>query len=83
MKKNEYIKKYWREEDVTFYIHFVDDFAVSQIEVYLDKTVVLTQENPIHEDSFLYDQKLSDIQLDKTDFISETEFNVIWNMIKQ
>ncbi len=30
---NVYIKKYWEEEDVLFYLHFINNIAIRQIEI--------------------------------------------------
>ncbi|RKR05245.1 hypothetical protein C8C83_4584 [Flavobacterium sp. 90] len=73
-----FVKKYWDEEDVLFYIHFQDDEAVRQIEVKSEEKICLTLEEPIKEESMLYDQKLSELDLEESDFITEEEFNQFW-----
>ncbi|PIF34834.1 hypothetical protein CLU81_5501 [Flavobacterium sp. 9] len=79
--KEDFIKKYWDEEDILFYIHFQDDEAVRQIEVKSDEKVYLTLEEPIKGESMLYDQKLSELDLEKSDFIREEEFNQVWKKV--
>ncbi|NPD80803.1 hypothetical protein HPS57_02265 [Prevotella sp. PINT] len=79
MKGNIYIKKKYDDENVVIYIHFQGENAVRQIEVYPDNIIKLSEELPICGDTFLYDQDFSDIVWDSEDFITEKEFNKIWN----
>lgn len=77
--KEDFIKKYWDEDDILFYIHFQDDYAVRQLEIKLDEKIHLTLEEPINEEYMLYDQKFSDLDLEKDDFITKEEFNLAWH----
>lgn len=79
--KEDFIKKYWDEEDVLFYIHFQNDEAVRQIEVKSEGKIYLTLEEPIKGESMLYDQKLSELDLEEADFITEEEFNQFWEKV--
>lgn len=79
MKGNIYIKKKYDDENVVIYIHFQGGNAVRQIEVYVDNLIKLSEEQPICGDAFLYDQDFSDICWNSDDFITEKEFNEIWN----
>lgn len=74
-----FVKKYWVEENVLFYIHFQNGEAVRQIEETSKGRVLLTSENPHQGDSMLYDQSLNELELNESDFITEEEFNKIWN----
>jgi len=74
-----FVKKYWKEEDIMFYIHFQNDEAVRQIEITSRRKVLLTLDNPQQERSMLYDQSLSDLDLQESDFITEKEFNKAWS----
>ena len=74
-----YIKKSWDEENIEFYLEFENDYATKQIEIHSDTTVRLSTEHPIAGDCFLYDQTLSDLELEPQDFIMEEEFYKIWN----
>lgn len=74
-----YIKKWWDEEDIVFYLEFENGYATKQIEIHGDMTVRLSTERPIVGDYFLYDQTLSDLELEPQDYISEEEFYRIWN----
>lgn len=77
-----YIKKHWVEEGILFYLQFVEDNAIRQIEVHLDKTIFLSIEHPNCGDSFLYDQGLSMLDLLPEDFISKEEFENVWQSRK-
>lgn len=73
-----FIKKYWTEEEILFYIHFRNGEAIRQIEESSKGKVLLTLENPYSGDSMLYDQSIDDLDLNKSDFITEQEFNKAW-----
>ena len=75
-----FVKKYWKEEDILFYIHFQNEKAVRQIEVSSICKVLLTSENPYQGESMLFDQSFDELELDKSDFITEEEFNKVWNI---
>lgn len=77
--KEVFVKKKWDEEDVLFYLHFQNDEAVRQVEVTPSSKLKLTISNPLNGDSMLYDQRLDELDLKETDFITEEEFNKIWN----
>lgn len=79
VKQRMYIKKYWDEENVMFYLCFEGEEAVKQIEVTSDRTIFLSKDHPIEGDYFLYDQSLSDLDLNEEDFISEEEFDEAWS----
>lgn len=74
-----FVKKYWDEENILFYIHFRDGEAIRQIEETSKGRVLLTSENPHNGESMLYDQPLEELKLNDSDFITEEEFNKIWN----
>ena len=75
--KNIFIKDYWEEEDITFYVHFIGQIAVRQVEVSTNKVLLTTFEKPLNGDAMLYDQELNDLDLNQEDFISEEDFNKI------
>ena len=77
--KNKFIKKYWDEENLWFYIHFQDEWAVRQLIIGPDRRTYLTEGDPIQGDEILYDQKLEELELEEKDFVSEDEFNAAWN----
>ena len=62
-----------------YYLHFVGENAVRQIEVHPDKTVRLSVEHPLCGESMLYDQDFISLELSPDDFISREEFESIWN----
>ncbi|MDD6209891.1 MAG: hypothetical protein PUB21_04715 [Bacteroidales bacterium] len=80
--EEKYIKKYWEEEDILFYLHFRDDFAVRQIEESSKGRIYLSEERPVIGEYMLYDQRLSDLDLTETDFITEQEFEKEWKKEK-
>lgn len=77
--KDLFIKKYWDEEEILFLLHFHNNEAVRQIEVFKGKTVYLSLDNPIQGDSMLYDQSFNDLEVNDSDFISKEEFESEWN----
>lgn len=76
-----FVRKEWEEESTIFYFHFIDDYAVRQIEINsVGEKVFLDEKTPVNGDYFLYDQQLSDMneELLPNNFITEEEFNNIW-----
>lgn len=76
-----YVKKYWDEEDTTFYIHFVGEDAVRQIEVCSGVSVCVSVEGPIYGEHMLCDQDLHSLHFSACDFISKSEFDNIWDTL--
>jgi hypothetical protein len=74
-----FVKKYWEEENVLFYVHFHNGATIRQIEKTSEGTVFLSSENKQQGEPILYDQSLDDLDLNESDFITEVEFNTIWN----
>lgn len=77
--KELFVKRYWSEEDVLFYLHFQNGEAIRQVEITPTSSVKLDSSNPLIGDSMLYDQTLEELDLKDSDFITEEEFNMIWN----
>ncbi|TPG40250.1 hypothetical protein [Flavobacterium pectinovorum] len=77
--KNVFIKKNWEEENILFYLHFQDGEAIRQIEIKENEKLFLSSDTPQIGDSFLYDQSLDELDLQESDFITENEFDKIWN----
>lgn len=77
--KEKYLKKYWPEEQILFYVHFVDGKAVRQIEWTIRGKMFLTTEEPVQGDSILYDQHLDDLGAAPADFITAEEFERVWS----
>jgi len=77
--KEVFVKKYWNEDGVLFYLHFHNNEAVRQLEVTSKGKVFLTLEDPQRGESILYDQSLDDLDLEESDFITKEEFDRIWN----
>ena len=76
--KDQFIKKYWEEENTLFYVHFHNSMAVRQVEVRPDKKVFLSAEHPDADDTTLYDQSMDDLALEGKDFITGKEFDQVW-----
>lgn len=76
--KEVFVRKYWAEEDVLFYLYFQNGYAVSQIEVTKDSKVFLSTKNPQRGESMLYDQSLEDLDLNEDDFITKEDFMKVW-----
>ena len=74
-----YVRKYWEEEKVMYYLHFVGENAIRQIEVEPDKTIYLSTEHPICGNYALYDQDLSLLELTPADYITREEFEEVWH----
>lgn len=74
-----FIKKKWDEENVVFYIHFKNNVAVRQLEVYPNEKRYLSESNPFYQDSGLCDQSLETLDIEENDYISELEFDNAWN----
>jgi hypothetical protein len=76
--KEVYVKKYWEEGDILFYIYFQNNKAIKQIEVLPTGPVYLTLERAVTGDSMLYDQSLDELDLNESDFIAKEEFESVW-----
>lgn len=77
--KEIFIKKYWHEEDVLFYLHFQNEEVIEQVEITPKGNVFLSLEKPRENTSLLYDQSLDELDLEEKDFITKEEFYRIWN----
>jgi hypothetical protein len=78
--EEKFVKKYWIEDDILFYIHFVNDIAIRQVEVSGNNKICLSQDNPVVNESMLYDQNMEDLELNENDFISKEEFEKVWKI---
>jgi hypothetical protein len=77
--KDIFVKKYWEEEDVLFYLHFHNNRAVRQIEIASEGAVFMDLDAPFCNGAMLYDKPLDELNLKKSDFITEKDFNSVWN----
>ena len=80
-----YVKKQWAEENVVYYIQFIGDDAIRQVEKYPDRTIYLSTANPVYEDSILYDQGLQLIKssLSSKNYITKDDFKKVWKPANQ
>ena len=76
--KEVFIKKYWADEEITFYVHFKDDAAIRQIEVSPLGTKYLSTTKLVNGESILYDQGLNQLSIDGKDLITREDFELIW-----
>ncbi len=77
--KDIYTKYYWDEGDILFYHHFRDNYAIKQIEIRKDKTIFISEENPIQGEDMLYDGKFEDLEVTDDQFITKKEFEEMWS----
>ena len=76
---NIFIKKKWEDEDVEFFLHFINGEAVRQIEIYQNKVIFLSTQKTYDDDSMLYDQGIEQLDISTSDYITEIEFENVWN----
>ncbi|PZF74816.1 hypothetical protein DN068_01055 [Taibaiella soli] len=62
-----------------FYIHFQNGRAIEQIEVNSQGAVFLSEDQLSKGESKLFEHSLSDLELDRNDFITKDEFYLVWN----
>ncbi|WP_438589100.1 hypothetical protein [Duncaniella dubosii] len=53
-----FIRRYYQEENIMYYIHFIGEEAVRQLEIHTGKRLRYTTEHPYDDDGGLYDQRL-------------------------
>ena len=75
-----YVKKEWDEDNTIFYLHFIGDEAVRQVEIKGNTTKYLSKSNPDSNDSVLYDQSLQLLitSLSEKDYITKDDFEKVW-----
>ena len=78
-----YVRKHWEEEDITFYMQFIGEYAVRQVEIYTEKAICLSTTTPVCENSILYDQSIDQLSLSEKDIIPKDEFDKIWESLKK
>ncbi|AZA77813.1 hypothetical protein EG359_10400 [Chryseobacterium joostei] len=74
-----FVKKFWKEENIWFYIHFQNEEAIRQIEISPKERILLTLESSQQGESILYDQCLKELDVENSDFITKEEFDKTWN----
>ena len=76
--KELYIKKFWNEENILFYLHSQDDIIVRQIEIQGVRKVCLDEKTPSQDGYSLADVTLSALEIESPVYITEEEFNAVW-----
>ena len=74
-----FLKKYWEEGEILFYMHFQDGWAQRQIEISPEGTKFLSLVNWKKGGPMLYDGKLDKLELDGNEFIAKEEFEKAWS----
>lgn len=76
-----YIKRYWDEDNEMYYFHIENRNVIRQIVInYNSGSVVkLSQETTNFEEYVLCDQILNLVEWQDSEYISEAEFENIWN----
>jgi len=72
-----FIKKYWDEGDVLYYLHFTGNDAIRQIEITEENKVYLDIDEPVQA-LYIYDQNLEDLDINEEDYINKEEFDEAW-----
>lgn len=73
-----FIKKYWPDGNVLFYVHFRDGHAFRQIEITPTGKILLTADQPQQGESVLFDQLIGDLAPHRADFITAADFEDVW-----
>lgn len=76
--KETFVKKYWDQEDILYFLHFKDNDAVRQIEISGGKMLFLNIDNR-DDAKLIYDQSLDELELNEDYCITGDEFEVAWN----
>lgn len=79
--KTIYIKRYWDEDNEMYYFHIENGNVIRQIVINYNSGLVikLSQETPHFDEYILCDQILEHIEWRDSEYISEVEFENIWN----
>ena len=75
MDSNTYIKIFDSEKSITYYVHFRNDKAERQIEVYPQRILRFSQE----WNDILFDQSISEIEQEDYEVITKEDFERLWN----
>lgn len=74
-----YIKKFWNEEGIMFYLHFQDDIIIEQIEIQGMRKVCLDEKHPCQGEYSLADVTFSELDIEDPIYITKQEFDAVWN----
>ena len=76
-----FIKKYWDEDNEMYYFHIENRNVIRQIVINYNSGLVvkLSQETTNFEEYILCDQILNLVEWQDSEYISEVEFENIWN----
>ncbi len=76
-----YLKRYWDEDNEMYYFHIENRNVIRQIVINYNSGLVvkLSQETTNFEEYILCDQILNLVEWQDSEYISEVEFENIWN----
>ena len=76
-----YLKRYWDEDNEMYYFHIEYRNVIRQIVINYNSGLVvkLSQETTNFEEYILCDQILNLVEWQDSEYISEVEFENIWN----
>lgn len=76
-----YLKRYWDEDNEMYYFHIENKNVIRQIVINYNSGLVvkLSQETTNFEEYILCDQILNLVEWQDSEYISEVEFENIWN----
>ena len=76
-----YLKRYWDEDNEMYYFHIENKIVIRKIVIYYNSGLVvkLSQETTNFEEYILCDQILNLVEWQDSEYISEVEFENIWN----
>lgn len=76
-----YLKRYWDEDNEMYYFHIENRNVIRQIVINYNSGLVvkLSQETTNFEEYILCDQILNLVEWQDFEYISEVEFENIWN----
>lgn len=76
-----YLKRYWDEDNEMYYFHIENRNVIRQIVINYNSGLVvkLSQETTNFEEYILCDQILNIVEWQDSEYISEVEFENIWN----
>lgn len=76
-----YLKRYWDEDNEMYFFHIENRNVIRQIVINYNSGLVvkLSQETTNFEEYILCDQILNLVEWQDSEYISEVEFENIWN----
>lgn len=74
-----FFRKYWKEGNTIYYIHFKNGIAIRQIEINENKIVCLSEQDSFYKEYFLYEHSFDELEdVKPEDLISKEEFDLTY-----